>query len=66
MLSLWSRLHLQVLGVLQDVRASNPRTEEACVAAWEAQAILLLWLSILILIPFELSTVDSADQSVAG
>lgn len=33
--------------------------EDVGLAVWEAQAVLLLWLSILILIPFELSTVDS-------
>ena len=36
-------------------------------ASWEAQTMLLLWLSILILIPFELSTVDSSvDDNAAN
>jgi hypothetical protein len=33
--------------------------DEEGLAIWEAQAVLLLWLSILILIPFELATVDT-------
>ncbi len=34
--------------------------EEQALASWEAQMMMLLWLSMLILIPFALSTVDSA------
>jgi len=34
--------------------------EDGALAAWEAQSVLLLWLSILILTPFDLRTVDSA------
>ncbi|KAL6757954.1 armadillo-type protein [Haematococcus lacustris] len=37
--------------------------EEERLAYWEAQTMLVLWLSILILIPFELSTVDTASEA---
>ena len=35
-------------------------------AAWEAQGVLLLWLSILILTPFDLRTVDSSVGDVSA
>ncbi|GLI66673.1 hypothetical protein VaNZ11_010603, partial [Volvox africanus] len=50
----------RVVDILGTVRALKPRDNEEGIALWEAQTILLLWLSILILIPFDLSTVDSA------
>lgn len=34
--------------------------EDSALGAWEAQGVLLLWLSILILTPFDLRTVDSS------
>ncbi len=39
--------------------------EEEGLAVWEAQAMLPLWLSILILIPFELATVDT-EAAIKG
>jgi hypothetical protein len=33
---------------------------------WEAQSVLLLWLSMLVLTPFNLSTVDSAATSTSS
>ncbi len=53
----------RVLSVLQQVKASSAQPGAAAAedtAVWEAQSVLLLWLSILIIIPFDLSTVDSA------
>ncbi|KAI8474637.1 MAG: armadillo-type protein [Monoraphidium minutum] len=64
----------RALQVLLDVRAASergaaaamaagvagPGCEDAPLALWEAQSVLLLWLSILILTPFDLRTVDSA------
>jgi len=51
------RLLLQVLQQVTaiDSGSSNHLASSLC----EAQSVLLLWLSILILLPFELSTVDS-------
>lgn len=49
-----------VLNVLTVVRAHVPANQDEGLASWEAQGILLLWLSILILIPFGLATVDTA------
>lgn len=43
--------------------------DDGALAAWEAQSVLLLWLSILILTPFDLRTVDSAvgaDEGTCG
>lgn len=50
----------RVVQILQVVR-SRPTTSDSDEgqANWEAQNMLLLWLSILILIPFGLATVDS-------
>jgi hypothetical protein len=33
--------------------------EAAGKGAWEVRCILLLWLSILVLVPFDLATIDS-------
>lgn len=50
----------RVLNLLLEVKARNTTTGEEGLASWESQAILLLWLSILILMPFGLATLDSA------
>lgn len=55
---------LQVLGRVkalgeQPPSAGGPAAADDASAVWEAQSVLLLWLSILILIPFQLSTVDA-------
>ncbi|GFR52318.1 hypothetical protein Agub_g14856, partial [Astrephomene gubernaculifera] len=50
----------RVLDILETVKAQRPKDNEEGIAMWEAQTMLLLWLSILILIPFDLATVDSA------
>lgn len=52
----------RVVDILEAVKALQPGSlgAEDGVAVWEAQAMLLLWLSILILIPFDLATVDSS------
>ncbi len=52
----------RVVDILEAVKALPPGSlgPEDGVAVWEAQAMLLLWLSILILIPFDLATVDSS------
>ncbi|KAG2492086.1 hypothetical protein HYH03_009582 [Edaphochlamys debaryana] len=49
----------RVVDILDAVRAQQPKDAEEGLVAWEAQTMLLLWLSILILIPFDLATVDS-------
>lgn len=49
----------RVLNVLMVVKDKAITTSEEGIASWEAQTMLLLWLSILILIPFELATVDT-------
>ncbi|MEW5298424.1 MAG: hypothetical protein WDW36_001548 [Sanguina aurantia] len=61
----------KVLGVLGRVKklAGCVTDAEEGLAVWEAQGILLLWLSILILLPFELATLDSsvgAEESLAS
>ncbi|GLC39358.1 hypothetical protein PLESTM_000887300 [Pleodorina starrii] len=50
----------RVVDILDAVRTQRPKDNEEGIALWEAQTMLLLWLSILILIPFDLATVDSA------
>lgn len=57
-----------VLHVLMHVKAqgAQPKSSEEGLAVWEAQSILLLWLSILILIPFELATVDTEAALETG
>ncbi|PNH09641.1 Tubulin-specific chaperone D [Tetrabaena socialis] len=50
----------RVVDILESVKAQQPKDSEEGLAMWEAQTMLLLWLSILILIPFDLATVDSA------
>lgn len=50
----------RVLNLLLEVKSCNAKTGEEGLASWESQAILLLWLSILILMPFGLATLDSA------
>jgi hypothetical protein len=51
----------RVISVLKQVKADaeQPGMQAEESSAWEAQSVLLLWLSILIIIPFDLSTVDS-------
>ena len=39
---------------------------EEGIANWEAQSILMLWLSMLILVPFDLATIDSTATDMAG
>lgn len=50
--------------MLEFVRDSPATTDNSSndnsIALWEAQAVLMLWLSILVLIPFDLSILDSA------
>lgn len=60
----------QVLGY---VKAAHPAAaangDDSSIALWEAQAVLLLWLSILVLIPFDLFILDSSvtdDASTAA
>jgi hypothetical protein len=51
---------LQVLGYVADARAAaDAAADNSSIALWEAQAVLLLWLSILVLIPFDLVILDS-------
>ncbi|KAG2446099.1 hypothetical protein HXX76_000699 [Chlamydomonas incerta] len=50
----------RVVDILEVVKAQQPKDSEEGIALWEAQTMLLLWLSILILIPFDLATVDSS------
>jgi hypothetical protein len=45
--------------------ASSGAHDDAALAAWEAQGVLLLWLSILVLTPFDLRTVDSSVGAAA-
>ncbi len=69
----------RALGVLDGVRAAAASgaggvgggaaatgDADAALAAWEAQSVLLLWLSMLILTPFDLATVDSAVGEGCG
>ncbi|EFJ45543.1 hypothetical protein VOLCADRAFT_94333 [Volvox carteri f. nagariensis] len=56
----------RVVDILCAVRAQQPRDAEGGIALWEAQTILLLWLSILILIPFDLATLDSSTAAPGG
>lgn len=61
---------LQVLGFVADARAAADSSgDSSSIALWEAQAVLLLWLSILVLIPFDLVILDSevtSDSSKAA
>lgn len=50
----------QVLQQVQAQAGSAIGGGSSDLALWETQGVLLLWLSILILTPFDLSTVDSA------
>ncbi|KAF6263485.1 armadillo-type protein [Scenedesmus sp. NREL 46B-D3] len=51
---------LQVLGFVADARAAaDTAADNSSISLWEAQAVLLLWLSILVLIPFDLVILDS-------
>jgi hypothetical protein len=58
----------RVLSVLTVVKAMSRsvQTAEDGLALWEAQAILLLWLSMLILVPFDLATIDSSSTGQGG
>jgi hypothetical protein len=59
----------RVLAVLRQVKAGSEQPGAAGVedaSAWEAQSVLLLWLSILIIIPFDLATVDSAANDASS
>ena len=60
-----------VVGLLvksRDARLAASTLEEAdeLGTAWETRATLILWLSILVLIPFDLVTVDSAVEDAAA
>ena len=46
--------------VLEQVHRTAAGTTGGSMPLWETQSVLLLWLSMLILTPFDLSTVDSA------
>ncbi len=48
-------------GLQTGLKSESATDEDARVAAWEAQSVLLLWLSMLILIPFGLATLDSSE-----
>lgn len=58
----------QVLGALAEASAaardasssSGAGSDGVRLALWEAQAVLLLWLSILVLLPMDLAILDSA------
>lgn len=52
---------LHVLLLVKAAPAAAAGDDGQGAGRWEAQTILLLWLSILILTPFALSTVDSAN-----
>ena len=47
-------------------QASAIASAEEGIANWEAQSILMLWLSMLILVPFDLATIDSTATDMAG
>jgi hypothetical protein len=58
----------RALLVLQELRraaaAAPPSSDpEESLAVWEAQSIVLLWMSMLIMIPFDLSVLDSSATS---
>jgi hypothetical protein len=55
---------LQVLGFVTDQAAKS--TNSSGSGLWEAQAVLLLWMSILILIPFDLVILDSSVTDSNG
>lgn len=57
---------LAVMQVLQQVTAQAAETRDCTSSLWEAQAVLLLWLSILILIPLDLVILDSSVVDNAG
>ena len=40
--------------------------DSSSIALWEAQAVLMLWLSILVLMPFDLFILDSSVTSESG
>lgn len=46
--------------------AADSNSDDSSTALWEAQAVLLLWLSILVLIPFDLFIVDSSVTDEAS
>ena len=51
----------RVLSVFVAVKAQGltVKSAEDGIAIWESQSILMLWLSMLILVPFDLATIDS-------
>lgn len=55
---------LQVLGFVNDQAAKSANNSGS--GLWEAQAVLLLWMSILILIPFDLVILDSSVTDSNG
>eukprot|EP00878_Enallax_costatus_P043913 GHUV01052022.1.p1 GENE.GHUV01052022.1~~GHUV01052022.1.p1 ORF type:complete len:207 (+),score=58.37 GHUV01052022.1:593-1213(+) len=58
---------LQVLGYVRDTQPSADSTgDSSSIALWEAQAVLMLWLSILVLMPFDLFILDSSVTSDAS
>ena len=56
----------RVLSVLIAVKGRPGRSGEEGIASWECQSILLLWLSMLILVPFDLSTIDSSATDLTA
>lgn len=55
---------MQVLGYVID--AAKATSNSSGSGLWEAQAVLLLWLSILILSPFDLVILDSSVTDSSG
>jgi hypothetical protein len=61
-----------VIDALSAIRAHSAQPQQPAadpdqaLAVWEAQMMLLLWLSMLILIPFGLATVDTANLHTTG
>ena len=58
----------RVLSVFVAVKAQGVavKSAEDGIAIWESQSILMLWLSMLILVPFDLATIDSTATDAAS
>lgn len=56
-----------MLGYVKEAQpTADSSGDDSGIALWEAQAVLLLWLSILVLIPFDLVIVDSSVTDEAS
>ena len=53
---------LESLRAASDARSSDDYDETTLNSFWESHCTLLLWLSLLVLIPFDLATIDSGGQ----